>query len=81
MFKLREKIKDQWIKRVSRFEKKNPNLHLILLGLAVVAFWRAVWNLMDAYLFPSNHLLSNLICLALALGYFYLDDFRVDEVK
>ncbi|MBU1252349.1 MAG: hypothetical protein KJ905_02030 [Nanoarchaeota archaeon] len=26
----------------------------LILGLAIIAFWRGVWGLMDLYLFPNN---------------------------
>lgn len=34
-------------------------LHAILIGFAIVAFWRGSWGLMDIYLFPNNYLLSS----------------------
>lgn len=30
----------------------------IVIGFAVVAFWRGVWGLLDVYLFPDNPSLS-----------------------
>jgi hypothetical protein len=30
----------------------------LLVGAAIVAFWRGVWELLDLYLFPENQLLS-----------------------
>lgn len=30
----------------------------ILVGFAVISFWRGVWGLLDLYLFPKNHELS-----------------------
>jgi hypothetical protein len=30
----------------------------LLIGFAVVAFWRGVWGLLDLYLFPNNLKLS-----------------------
>ena len=42
--------------------KKEGNLKRViitlLLGFAVVNFWRGIWGLMDIYLFPSNQILS-----------------------
>lgn len=29
-----------------------------LIGIAIVAFWRGVWGLLDLYLFPNNYQLS-----------------------
>jgi len=33
-------------------------LSALMIGFAVVCFWRGIWGLLDFYLFPSNHLLS-----------------------
>lgn len=30
----------------------------IIIGFAVVSFWRGVWGLQDVYLFPNNYQLS-----------------------
>jgi hypothetical protein len=32
--------------------------HAILVGFAIVAFWRGTWGFMDFYLFPENEILS-----------------------
>jgi len=42
----------------------------IILGFAIVAFWRGVWGLMDLYLFPGNHVLS--LWVSVFLGVFIL---------
>ena len=33
-------------------------VHTLLIALAIVAFWRGVWGLMDIYLFPNNAIVS-----------------------
>jgi hypothetical protein len=42
----------------------------ILLGFAIIAFWRGAWGLMDIYLFPNNHVLS--LWISVFLGIFIL---------
>ena len=38
---------------------KTKNILLaILIGSAVISFWRGLWGLMDIYLFPQNPALS-----------------------
>ena len=32
--------------------------YAILIGIAVISFWRGVWGLSDIYLFPNNQTLS-----------------------
>lgn len=46
----------------------------LVIVIGVVAVWRGMWNLMDHYIFPSNPLLSNLICIVLGIFLLYLPD-------
>lgn len=32
--------------------------YALILGLAIVGFWRGAWGLMDLYIFPNNYPLS-----------------------
>ena len=41
-----------------RNKKSKRMLFAILIGFAVVSFWRGLWGLMDLYLFPANKTLS-----------------------
>ncbi|MBI2039848.1 hypothetical protein HYT18_02135 [Candidatus Microgenomates bacterium] len=49
------------------FRKKHKYLYYLLLGIALVLFWRGFWGLMDLYLFPQNQFLSYLLSIAGAL--------------
>ncbi|MBT4165964.1 hypothetical protein HOE04_02920 [archaeon] len=33
-------------------------IYTIIIGFAVIAFWRGVWGLLDIYIFPNNLELS-----------------------
>ncbi len=49
--------------------KKEHHLPFILvIAIAVVAFWRGAWGLMDVYLFPDSYELSSWISLAIGLA-------------
>jgi hypothetical protein len=37
---------------------RNRNLQNLLIGLAIVFFWRGAWGLMDIYIFPASPILS-----------------------
>ncbi len=38
---------------------------IILIGsVAIVGFWRGVWNLFDKFLYPNSFLVSNIISIA-----------------
>lgn len=38
-------------------------LFSIVIGIAVISFWRGVWGLWDEYVLPGNYLLSSWISL------------------
>lgn len=46
--------------------------YTIVIAFAIVSFWRGVWGLMDAYLFPDNHILSLWISLFIGILILYL---------
>jgi hypothetical protein len=46
------------IKKFHRLKTKHQLFVAILVGFAVISFWRGVWGLMDELLFPDNSLLS-----------------------
>jgi len=33
-------------------------IYTLLIAFAIISFWRGVWGLMDAHLFPGNKTLS-----------------------
>ena len=42
-------------------------LYAILIGFAIVSFWRGVWGLLDLYLFPNNLQLSLWVSVVIGL--------------
>ncbi len=46
---------------------KKSLIHVILIAVAVVLFWRGAWGLMDLYVFPGNELQSYIVSLVLGL--------------
>ena len=56
--------------KCSRLTRLERIIYAIIIGFAVVAFWRGSWQLMDIYLLPSNYVLSNWA--SLFLGIFIL---------
>ena len=53
----------------------------MFVAIAIVMFWRGVWSLLDAYLFPDNILVSNLVSILIAFLVLYLDDFHLKELE
>ena len=53
----------------------------LITGIAVIAFWRGLWGLMDLYLFPENEILSYFISALLGVLILYLNDFSLEELE
>lgn len=45
-------------KRISEMQFKHQTIFAIIIGLAVISFWRGAWGLIDEYLFPDHYRLS-----------------------
>jgi len=39
-------------KRVNK--RTRDVIYTLMIGFAIIAFWRGVWGLMDLYFFPNN---------------------------
>jgi len=62
-------------------KKTHPDLYTLFIAIAVIAFWRGAWGLMDLYLFPGNELYSYVASAVLGLLLLYLNDFKLTELK
>ena len=51
-------------KGMSRYKKIS---YALLIGIAVISFWRGIWGLSDLYLFPSNKTISLSISVIIGL--------------
>lgn len=56
------------------FEQSHPILSSILVGTAVVLFWRGMWGVLDLYLFPSNAALSYALSTLLGIVFLIVHD-------
>ena len=48
-------------------EAHHQLLFSLVIGFAVVSFWRGIWGLWDEYILPGNYLLSSWISLIIGL--------------
>ncbi|MFA6024209.1 MAG: hypothetical protein WC777_03270 [Candidatus Gracilibacteria bacterium] len=65
-------------------KKKSPSAYffsIVLTATAVVFFWRGIWGLTDAFLFPNNSLLSYAVSIGLGLFILWVDDWRISELE
>ena len=54
--------------------------YAIIIGFAVISFWRGIWGLMDVYLFPSNYSLSLLVSVVIGIIILFLTKHLIDEL-
>lgn len=64
-----------------KFKKKHRGIHLLLVAIAIVMFWRGVWDLLDEYLLPNWPLMSSVVSILVAFLVLYLDDFHLKELE
>ncbi|MAF80043.1 hypothetical protein CL629_03130 [bacterium] len=62
-------------------DKKHQVLHAVLIGLAVILFWRGIWGLMDLYLFPSNELISYITSAIIGIIILYITHHITKELE
>jgi len=67
-------------KKISKMRSHHQIIFSVLIGLAVVAFWRGCWRLMDMYLFPNNYQLSGWISLIIGAGILVGTHYAVKEL-
>ncbi len=54
--------------------------YAILIGFAVISFWRGIWGLMDLYLFPNNLALSFTISTIIGILILYSIKHKLDSL-
>ena len=52
----------------------------LLVGIAVVSFWRGIWVLMDEYLFPQNIFLSGIISIIVGILVFIITERELGDL-
>ncbi|MBW3001902.1 hypothetical protein KY338_01935 [Candidatus Woesearchaeota archaeon] len=69
------------LKRVGKIKKKSHKLlFAIVIGFAVISFWRGIWGLMDIYLFPNNLSLSLWISVFVGIVILIITDYTTKEL-
>lgn len=54
-------------------------IYALIIGFAVVSFWRGVWGLQDLYLFPENLVWSFFASILLGIIILYFTKHLVDR--
>ena len=53
---------------LSRLERRHKIIFSLVIAIAIILFWRGIWNLADEYLVPEDFIFSNLLSIILALA-------------
>ena len=53
---------------------------VLVIGIAVVLFWRGIWGLADEFIFPHNYLLSSIVSVIIALAILYFTKHLIKEL-
>ena len=68
------------IGRLRRMKREHQVIFAVVIGFAVISFWRGVWGLLDLYLFPDNPELSFWSSIAMGLGVLVVTHYVVREL-
>ena len=68
-------------KQFKKFRHSHSNLYSVIVGAAIILFWRGVWILADIFLFPNDMLLSASVSLLAGLFILYVNDFKLKEIE
>jgi hypothetical protein len=66
-----------------KFRKIHPIKRVVfslIIGFAVISFWRGLWGLWDVYVFPENYTLSLWISLVVGLIILILTHYATKEL-
>lgn len=55
------------LSEIRKMKRHHQVLFSIMIGFAIVAFWRGAWGIMDVYLFPDSYALSSWLSLVLGV--------------
>jgi len=68
--------------RIKKFRRNyNSNWNIFVVCIAIVMIWKWIWDLLDMYIFPNNHLVSNLICIGIGILVLLIDDGKLWELQ
>jgi len=58
----------------------NQLFFALVIGFAVISFWRGIWGLLDVYLFPDHYILSLWISVFLGVLILIATDYATKEL-
>ncbi len=64
----------------SKLKKNHKTIFVLIIGVAVVLFWRGVWGISDELILPDDYLLSSIVSLILGLSILLATHYAVKEL-
>ena len=74
------KVENLMLNRIIDKLKKDKTVFAVVIGSAVICFWRGLWGLMDNYLFPENYALSAIASFSIGLGVLLFTGYAREEL-
>jgi len=68
------------LKAFKKLETTHQKLFALIIGVAVIMFWRGIWGLLDVYLFPNDPALRFLISAIIGLTVLAACDVVIKEL-
>jgi hypothetical protein len=66
---------------IATFKETYPTANVIVVVVAIIAFWRGIWGLLDVILFPNSPMLSYVSSVVIGALVLYLDGFNLSNLK
>ena len=71
--------KQGMLRKISQMRGHHQIMFAIIIGIAVISFWRGVWELQGLYLFPTNYELSLWSSVFVGIGILILTHYITKE--
>ena len=71
---------ENMLKKFKKLKVHHQILFAIIIGFAVISFWRGVWGLLDEYLFPNDYRFSLVVSLVMGIVILLLTHYVTEEL-
>lgn len=71
---------NQMLNKLNKFKRKHKIAFALVIGFAVVAFWRGAWGILDIFVFPNDYAISSIVSLIVGVGLLTLTDYIIEEL-
>ncbi|MBT4209761.1 MAG: hypothetical protein HOE19_02510 [Candidatus Komeilibacteria bacterium] len=64
-----------------KLKETHRNLYALIVGMAIILYWRGIWGLADVYMFPENQAISFAVSAIVGILLLFINDFKLDEIE